>query len=90
MGIWDSLRRFSTRGTSTTDSSTKKRLGAGKKRLQARGLRLEKFEERKKPPKPPKRVDLDIEQPRGKGVSFLTESGAPLIMKLIERKRRAA
>ena len=46
MGIWDSLRRFSTRGTSTQDSSTKMRQGGGKKRLQARGLRLEKFEER--------------------------------------------
>ena len=46
MGIWDSLRRFSTRGTSTRDNSTKKRQGASKMRLKERGLRLEKFEER--------------------------------------------
>ena len=46
MGIWDSLRRFSNRRTSVQDSLTKRRHGGGKKRLQARGLRLEKFEER--------------------------------------------
>ena len=46
MGIWDSLRRFSNRGTSSRESSTKRRGGAGKKRIQARGLRLEQFEAR--------------------------------------------
>ena len=46
MGIWDSLRRFSARGTSTRNNSTKKRGETGKKRLQARGLTLEQFEER--------------------------------------------
>ena len=46
MGIWDSLRRFSTRGTSGKDITTKRRLGAGKNRLKERSLQLEKFEER--------------------------------------------
>ena len=46
MGIWDSLRRFSTRGTSSRGSLTKQRQRVGKSRLKERGLRLEQFEDR--------------------------------------------
>jgi len=46
MGIWDSLRRFSTRSTTSRSGSTKSARSRDKSRLRERGLRLEQFEDR--------------------------------------------